>query len=100
MKRALSTTVKNATSAAKKPAGHWSLGLLATMNDPESVVEEDDQIVVIKDKYPKARFHYLVLPKKDISGISKVTKEDLELLEHMENTGNKYAEQHEEYEFL
>lgn len=100
MKRALPSTVKNVASTAKKQAGHWSLGLLATMNDPESVLEEDDQIIVIKDKYPKSHFHYLVLPKKDISSISKITKDDLELLKYMEDTGNKYAAKNDKYEFL
>lgn len=81
-------------------SGHWSLGLLASMNDPESKLEEDDQIVVITDKYPKAKFHYLVLPKKDITAISKLTRDDLELLHHMETIANKYVDRHKEYEFL
>ncbi|XP_001600206.1 aprataxin isoform X1 [Nasonia vitripennis] len=80
--------------------GHWSLGLLTSMNDPESKVEEDDRIAVIKDKYPKARFHYLVLPKKDISTISEVTRDDIELLQHMENIANKFVDIHKDYEFL
>jgi hypothetical protein len=37
----------------KKPANHWSLGLLSSMNDPELLIKEDDKVVVIKDKYPK-----------------------------------------------
>lgn len=38
---------------AKKFAGHWNQGLLASMNDPDLVVESDDKLTVIKDKYPK-----------------------------------------------
>lgn len=31
----------------------WKQGLLAAMNDPNAVVDSDDEVVVIKDKYPK-----------------------------------------------
>ena len=37
----------------RKFAGHWSQGLKASMEDPELKVEEDEEIVIIKDKYPK-----------------------------------------------
>ena len=40
----------------KKPSGHWAMGLLSSMNDPDLKVQEDDKIVIIKDKYPKVRF--------------------------------------------
>jgi len=43
----------NGASKTKKFAGHWSQGLLASMDDPELQVESDDKLVVIKDKYPK-----------------------------------------------
>jgi hypothetical protein len=39
--------------ASKKMAGHWSLGLSMSMNDPDLKVEEDELTVTIKDKYPK-----------------------------------------------
>lgn len=38
-----------------KKKGHWSQGLLASMSDPNLVVESDERIVIIKDKYPKVR---------------------------------------------
>ena len=39
--------------SAKRAPGHWSLGLKASMEDPELRVVADDKIVIIKDKYPK-----------------------------------------------
>ena len=36
-----------------KGTGHWSMGLLASMDDPELKVTEDGKVVIIKDKYPK-----------------------------------------------
>lgn len=40
----------------KLKTGHWSSGLKASMEDPSLVVESDEQIVIIKDKYPKVIF--------------------------------------------
>ena len=40
-------------ASAKKPFGHWSMGLKASMEDPEMKVFDDDKVVIIKDKYPK-----------------------------------------------
>jgi hypothetical protein len=37
----------------KKIANHWSMGLLSSMKDPELLIKEDDNVVTIKDKYPK-----------------------------------------------
>ncbi len=45
-----------ASASAKKPFGHWSMGLKASMEDPALKVESDDKIVIIKDKYPKVIF--------------------------------------------
>ncbi|XP_074655094.1 aprataxin-like [Tubulanus polymorphus] len=69
--------------AAKKAPGHWSQGLLASMNDPELVVSEDEQIVIIKDKYPKAKYHFLVMPRMSIANLKSLKSEHLKLLKHM-----------------
>ncbi|MBZ3879941.1 Aprataxin [Sciurus carolinensis] len=52
-------------------------------------VYKDEQVVVIKDKYPKARHHWLVLPWASISSLKDVTREHLELLKHMHTVGEK-----------
>ncbi|XP_052032210.1 aprataxin isoform X1 [Apodemus sylvaticus] len=69
--------------------GHWSQGLKMSMKDPKMQVYKDDQVVVIKDKYPKARHHWLVLPWASISSLKVVTSEHLELLKHMHAVGEK-----------
>ncbi|XP_071447380.1 aprataxin [Hetaerina americana] len=85
-------------SAKKKPNGHWSKGLLSSMADPDLIVEEDDLMTVIKDKYPKAEIHYLILPKEDISDLGKLQKKHLALLEKMYACGNRIVEQNPNYE--
>ena len=42
------------------------------MNDPELKVLETESLVVIKDKYPKSRHHYLVLPREHILNLSSL----------------------------
>ncbi|CAD0200879.1 unnamed protein product [Chrysodeixis includens] len=79
-----SSTVMAANLNTKK-AKHWSLGLLESMKDPESIVKETKQAVVIKDKYPKAKIHYLVLPHADISSIYKLDKSHINLLIEFDN---------------
>ncbi|XP_013008881.1 aprataxin isoform X5 [Cavia porcellus] len=68
---------------------HWSQGLKISMQDPKMQVYKDEQVVVIKDKYPKARYHWLVLPWASISSLKAVTREHLELLKHMHTVGEK-----------
>ena len=69
------------------------------MTDPNQVLEEDDEIVVLKDLYPKARHHYLVLPKKEILSIKSVTLDDLDLLDKMEKKAQEYADSNKDYDF-
>ncbi|XP_067003124.2 uncharacterized protein [Anabrus simplex] len=85
-------------SSSKKSTGFWALGLISAMKDPNLIIEEDEEVVVIKDKYAKAKYHYLVLPKEDISSLNKVTKSHLPLLQHMHDVGVKMAEKHPEAE--
>jgi aprataxin len=77
------------TSTKKESLGHWSQGLKISMQDPKMQVYKDEHVVVIKDKYPKARHHWLVLPWASISSLKAVTSEHLELLKHMHTVGEK-----------
>lgn len=43
---------------------------------PSTVILENDLIIVIKDRAPKAPFHYLVIPKKHISDMTQLTPND------------------------
>lgn len=48
------------------------------------IVEEDSQVWIIKDKYPKGRVHLLVVPKvKIVHGIDDLTADHVELIKHM-----------------
>ncbi|XP_044274865.1 aprataxin isoform X3 [Varanus komodoensis] len=81
------------SSGQKERLEYWALGLKASMQNPDMQVYKDDRVVVIKDKYPKARYHWLVLPWESISSLSAVTQEHLELLEHVHAVGERMVQQ-------
>ena len=43
---------------------------------PAEIISENDRIIVIKDIAPKAPTHYLIIPKKHITDVGKLTQED------------------------
>lgn len=83
---------ENKGNVKKKFTGHWSQGLLSSMNDPDLIVESDDKMVVIKDKYPKAKYHFLVMPKESIPNLKSLKTEHLDLLKHFDKKGREVAE--------
>lgn len=56
-------------------------------------VYKDDEVVVIKDKYPKARYHWLVLPWQSIPSLKALGKEHCDLLEHMQKVADRLIQQ-------
>ncbi len=60
---------------------------------PADIVFENENIVVFKDINPKASVHLLIVPKKHISSVKEVEKEDKELLGELFLTARKVAEE-------
>jgi len=44
--------------------------------------------------FKQAKYHFLVLPKENVSSLAKVTKSHLQLLKHMDKVGQEVAESH------
>lgn len=85
---------ENAKPLAKKAKFvYWSTALVRSMEDPKLIVRGDDLVTVIKDAYPKAEFHYLILPKQDITSLKVLTKEHIELLKHMDKVAKEVINQ-------
>ncbi|XP_015589195.1 aprataxin [Cephus cinctus] len=89
----------NSEGGSKGKRPHWSMGLLNCMADPKMKVKEDDLIVAITDGYPKAHYHYLILPKEDINTIYDLKREHEDLLTHMENIAEDLIKNHPDHEF-
>jgi len=85
--------------ATKPDLSHWSQGLLSAMKDPSVLVEEDEQIVIIKDRYPKAKYHFLILPHESIADVQALNIKHIQLLYHMEKQAKSLAERYRESTF-
>lgn len=84
MKRSIGKdSVSEKVIPASKRVAHWSKGLLESMEDPSVIVTSDDQTVMIRDKYPKAKHHYLILPREDIPSLRALDSSHGPLLIHM-----------------
>ena len=70
----------------------WSFKLLETMKDPDFIILKTEQIVVIKDKFPKAKHHFLVLPYDKINTIFDLEKNHIKLVKDMEILGHNAIE--------
>jgi aprataxin len=92
-------TVENISSAPHTQArtGHWSTSLLSYLknpeNHPDAVIIHTDELVVIKDKFPKAQLHLLVLPRQSIQNPSHLQKQHLSLVKNMEQMALNLASQ-------
>ena len=59
---------------------------------PSKKVYEDDDILAFYDINPIAKVHVLVIPKKHITSLLELKKEDKDLLFHIFNKINEIAE--------
>ena len=60
---------------------------------PSDKLYEDDEMLAFRDIAPTAPVHFLVIPKKHISGPSAVAEEDERLIGKLIRVGSQVAEQ-------
>ncbi|XP_055350525.1 adenosine 5'-monophosphoramidase HINT1-like [Paramacrobiotus metropolitanus] len=60
---------------------------------PGKFLYEDDQCVVLVDVNPQAPVHFLVVPRRQLEGLSHATDADELLLGHLLNVARKVADQ-------
>jgi histidine triad (HIT) family protein len=49
---------------------------IAAKETPADIEYEDDEVMAFKDLYPKAPVHLLIIPKRHIESIARLTPED------------------------
>uniref|UniRef100_S4RVN0 Aprataxin n=1 Tax=Petromyzon marinus TaxID=7757 RepID=S4RVN0_PETMA len=83
------------TSSDEQPGqpAHWSQSLRDAMDDPSVQIFRDDQVVVILDKFPKARHHWLVLPWRFVANVGVLRADHLPLLRHMHDVAERLSRQ-------
>ena len=60
---------------------------------PAEIVYEDDRCLAFRDINPQAPVHVLLIPKREISGVSAAMPDDTALLGHLLVTARQVAEQ-------
>jgi histidine triad (HIT) family protein len=66
---------------------------IASGKIPSDVVYQDDTVMAFKDIHPKAPIHLLIIPKKHITSLAEIEKEDLPIVAHMMEVATKVANQ-------
>lgn len=66
---------------------------IANQEIPAKVVFEDDQLVAIEDIDPVAPVHILLIPKSHQNSLNEITKDDIDLLGHIQLTAAAVARQ-------
>lgn len=87
--RKMSDEVQKAQEAGE--AGDTIFGKILRKEIPCNFIYEDDLAVAFHDLMPQAPTHFLVIPKKTISMLSKTSHDDEALLGHLLLVGNKVA---------
>ncbi|XP_047974682.1 transcription factor bHLH140 [Salvia hispanica] len=84
-------------SSTTKTWNPWAQALhkiaMSPGNHEDVVLEVSDHVVVIKDSYPKAQQHLLVIARcHGLDSLADVSGEDIPLLKEMHDVGLKWAE--------
>lgn len=83
--------VKAAHEASKNISQDTIFGKILRKEIPCNFIYEDDQCVAFHDLSPQAPVHFLVIPRKPISQLSKASDEDEALLGHLLIAGKKVS---------
>ncbi len=60
---------------------------------PGQILYQDESLIVIKDIYPHAPVHVLIVPKKHIRSLNDLTEEDKDILSDMIFRGKEMAKE-------
>ncbi|XP_014610716.1 PREDICTED: histidine triad nucleotide-binding protein 1 [Polistes canadensis] len=91
LKRKMATEVEKAQTAT--PGGDTIFGKILRKEIPCNFIYEDDKCVAFNDINGQAPVHFLVIPRKPISQLSKADDEDEALLGHLMLVARKVAKQ-------
>ncbi|KZC07113.1 PREDICTED: histidine triad nucleotide-binding protein 1 [Dufourea novaeangliae] len=89
--RKMATEVEKAQTAT--PGGDTIFGKILRKEIPCNFIYEDDQCVAFSDINAQAPVHFLVIPRKPISQLSKTEDGDEALLGHLMLVARKVAKQ-------
>jgi histidine triad (HIT) family protein len=60
---------------------------------PAEIVYESEEVIAIKDKYPVAPVHLLIIPKKEYKDIQSIPSHEMEVLKEIVTVAQQLAEE-------
>ncbi|EPZ32375.1 Scavenger mRNA decapping enzyme C-term binding domain-containing protein, partial [Rozella allomycis CSF55] len=83
----------------KNKRSHWTEGLRVYLDNPskyqDEIIYSDSQVVMIKDMYPKSKYHYLILPRNPhLLSILDLNESHIPLLRHFKEVAARDIPQH------
>lgn len=85
--------------AAKQKTARFGLNLFQVTKDPEKIVRQSDLWVIIRDQFPKATFHWLILPKKSIPQWANLDRTHVPLLQSMQEAAEQLVSENKPHSF-
>jgi len=89
--RSMADEVSKAQQAS--PSGDSIFGKILRGEIPAKFIYEDEKCVAFNDVNPTAPVHFLVIPRKAITQLSKADEEDTQLLGHLMFVASKVAKE-------
>eukprot|EP00056_Hartaetosiga_gracilis_P007717 m.111517 g.111517 ORF g.111517 m.111517 type:complete len:497 (-) comp12764_c8_seq3:1600-3090(-) len=75
---------------------NWANALIDIVEHPErhtqEIVHKDENVIIINDKYPKARYHFLVMPTVVIEDIYHLTPDHLHIIKELQISAMKFGQ--------
>ena len=62
--------------------------------EPADFVYEDENLIVIKSKFPASAIHWLIIPKKLVVSVAEASNDDAEIIGQMNLLAAKLAKDH------
>lgn len=77
----------------KKMSYDWSYGLIKVVNEKKNILLQSQTLAVIRDSFPKATFHFLVIPfDDDLDTIYDLNDSHVDLIDEFELLGINVVE--------
>jgi aprataxin len=81
--------------ASQRLTTDWQRQLLVYIMDPEnhaSVVYHDNEFVIVKDLYPKAKHHFLLMPREELE-LENLNVQHIPMIKKMNQLASSFTEQ-------
>eukprot|EP00049_Salpingoeca_infusionum_P010659 m.184389 g.184389 ORF g.184389 m.184389 type:complete len:259 (-) comp14710_c2_seq23:1952-2728(-) len=96
-KKASATPAATASSDSYRPTWGWASVFVDLVKNPERfssmIVFQDADVIIVRDKFPKAKYHFLVLPTQQIDDIFQLRREHCSLIKTLQKRAMQFGQE-------